>query len=1214
MRNHYTIEKIIDRYSNAVSDLAEVQKAIGINDFQQKEKSMSDAGEAISQTLEWALHNHIQDREASYFCSSNSRPSTPQMIEDWYLNGDTTGQLYADTISGDAATVDFAYLRDNKILLTNNKKHGASALDFDVQKRYLSEVGKFIHEYLDNQVQLITIEGLLAPNNDKELSFYTSCNSFSHQDCLYLLLLDGQTMPSRNYTNLSRVSWDLVIDMYMNSMGNGFIKNALIANGAPHKIISVTDRPSEDTFPIYNGEIPVIMANGCPQKAIPYAKAREWNKYYSEKLNKLLENFFLLHSEQKVVVVSLIQEEEFVRSLFSCLDRYARGLTFVIANDTKQKLLSLVDVFGDNVIYSGITLEEVNHCIGKYLPMRSTDKKKLSYQLPAKEGYYDINEKELRAYQENFEVLYEGIDDGYEENEEDYLNGSCILSWEGAHRRFAALRPQQLRQYVQKVDTELSKGARTALLVHKPGYGGTTVARQIAYELHTKYPTLILKRYKTSSIKTQLEHIYDRTNKSVLVIAEIPQAISSDEFDRLKGQLSFTRPILLLGVKRGNPSSEKGILQLVVADWGNDAGLLIDKYRPYLTRYPTSIEQEKKKEFDKIIKEHPEPDQRTPFYIGLLTFEEDFYAIDSYLKKFAKAVIGNEGQRKVLIYLSLCDYYGIPKAIPEGFFATVFKEEDKNGSFRLEQRFNKADSIVSSLLHLDNNDRSARLWQMKHHFFSRKLLPMLLNGVENTESKKLMNLGTYCNEFIKDIAESPYSDILENTILQQLLIGTKSDRQGERFTKIIMELDPAEQEDVLKNLHNYFPNNAHFCSHLARYYSSVKKDFHKALELADLSLSLGEEHDAMLYHIKAMCFSHAISDVIKQYWDQPIKDKNKEKGNLQNIIENYLPQASENFSLAREYQHDDEKEITYLPNIYMLIKLFDYAIDVEQLDKKEVLGNAVCPYCEWIDEAQSLLEALKQTYITDLSAEYTQCETKLWESIKDFSEVISLLNNQMEQGKNTSLIRRLLVRTYVNRNDKYKVNRKVNERLLKLMEDNIAEDSTEETNYILWLNVVRYSNLPLEAVLSKMNQWKGLNPTKEVVFYCFVFNAIKAFHNDSTAAGLAKNLLDQCKLSNGMDSVNIKEWYVNSNLGIKKYKELDSEREERFRVFGRIHSYKHSGDAHIQLDCGLEVFFKPKAQGITEAQLNQRVSCLIGFSYDGLRALDESVKLEDEDM
>lgn len=45
------------------------------------------------------------------------------------------------------------------------------------------------------------------------------------------------------------------------------------------------------------------------------------------------------------------------------------------------------------------------------------------------------------------------------------------------------------------------QGDRSLMLIHEPGFGGTTVARQIAYDLHDKFPTLVLKQYKGVSLK-----------------------------------------------------------------------------------------------------------------------------------------------------------------------------------------------------------------------------------------------------------------------------------------------------------------------------------------------------------------------------------------------------------------------------------------------------------------------------------------------------------------------------------------------------------------------------------------------------------------------------------------------------------------------------------------------------------------------------------------
>ena len=1207
MKRKFTTGKVIERYSNAINDLAEVQRAINIKDEAARLKHMSDAGEALSQTIEWALHCCIEAHDSHAL--SDNYECTPKMINSFFLSGTEEKSLYSETLTGEKTTVNFDFLKSEKAKVTNNRKHRAGDLDFEKQKTYAIEIAKFIHEYLDDTTHLLTLDEMLAPEHDKMLEFYIACNSFSHQDCLFVLLLDNVVMQTANFEHLCRVKWDLVIDMYMNSQDNGFIKNALSAKSIPSKIINILDRVSEDTFPLYNGEVPVIMANGLSMKAMSYNNARDWNRSYGSKLEKFLEQFFKVNTQQKVIVVSFMHNAEFVRSLFYSIDKFGRGLSFVIANDSDNKMASLHDDLADNIINSGLTPLEVNECISRYLPKRGENSEPATYILPGKDEYCVIKAIEMRSLEENFEVLYQGIEEGYQEKEEDFLRGLCSLTWEGAHRKFASVRNKHYQQYVAKVEKALMQGDRSLMLIHEPGFGGTTVARQIAYDLHDKFPTLVLKQYKGVSLKTQLEHIYDITSKSVLVIAEIPQVVSNDEFERLKDQLSSTRPILLLGVKRGTPSKDKAVNNLVVTDWGTDVCLLVDKFKPYLNRYPSQIQKEKENMLDKIVRESSEAYERTPFFIGLLTFDEDFYAIHSYLKKFVNAIQHNENQRKVLIYLSLCDVYGVKKALPEGFFASVFNEHDKIGSFSLETRFNRADGIVKSLLLLDGN-AGQKKWQIRHPFFSQKLLPMLLNGTEAADNGRLMNLGSYCKQLISEIARSSYRKLLEETILQPLIIGTKADRAGENFTKLVTDMDAASQEDVFVKLCVDFPENPHFYSHLARYYSK-NKAFDNAIKYADLALEISEEKDSMLYHIKAMCYYRKIKSIIDAFNGKKIKNKEVEQENLDLILQRLLPLASENFEYARCYQHDDEKEVTYLPNIYMLINVFDYAIDVRGLQKKKVLGEAITPYCRWIDDAQNLLDALKNAYVSDESEQYTLCEASMWESIKDFSEVISLLNSQIDKGQNISLVRRLLVRAYIKKNDKYKNENKTNSRLLSLMEKNILSDPNEVNNYMLWFNVARYSHMNMETVLEKMNQWKGLNPTKDVLFYCFVFYAIKAINNDSTAAGIAINLLDQCKHAPGVDSVYIKEWFVNDGLGIKKKAELRNGVEERRRVYGTISTYKHPGDARITLDCGLEVFFKPSVKGITEANLHHNVSCLIGFSYDGIRAWDESVKLEE---
>ena len=151
------------------------------------------------------------------------------------MSGTEEKVLYLKTLTGEKPTVNFDFLKSEKAAVTNNRKHRAGALDFEKQKTYAVEVAKFIQEYLDDTTYLLTLDEMLAPEHDKMLEFYSACNSFSHQDCLFVLLLDNVVMQTANFEHLCRVKWDLVIDMYMNSQDNGFVKNALSVKSIPFK-------------------------------------------------------------------------------------------------------------------------------------------------------------------------------------------------------------------------------------------------------------------------------------------------------------------------------------------------------------------------------------------------------------------------------------------------------------------------------------------------------------------------------------------------------------------------------------------------------------------------------------------------------------------------------------------------------------------------------------------------------------------------------------------------------------------------------------------------------------------------------------------------------------------------------------------------------------------------------------------------------------------
>lgn len=85
MKRKFTIENVVERYSNAINDLVEVQRAINIKDEAARLKHMSDAGEALSQTIEWALHCCIDSHNSNTL--SNNYEWAPEMINSFFLSG-----------------------------------------------------------------------------------------------------------------------------------------------------------------------------------------------------------------------------------------------------------------------------------------------------------------------------------------------------------------------------------------------------------------------------------------------------------------------------------------------------------------------------------------------------------------------------------------------------------------------------------------------------------------------------------------------------------------------------------------------------------------------------------------------------------------------------------------------------------------------------------------------------------------------------------------------------------------------------------------------------------------------------------------------------------------------------------------------------------------------------------------------------------------------
>lgn len=1223
--NYSNNNVIFQRFNSAAYDLALAKLALRKEDKESFIKHLRDAGEAISQTLEFSLKNHldryISTQERKFF--KIDKENIPSLIEKYI---DESGNDYKYNTLDDTCEpdVDFVFLKKNKYSLTNAAKHTGIEPNYEIQKKYLEEIRKFIHQYIDNQVILKTIEEYDKVDLSTWDLLYTACDRFSPDNRNYILIIGKNQKSNQQYIkNLSIPSWNMIIDFDYNSNETGFFHSAYSTNNIqPHKI-KASDLVDTNTFSRYNQSHYHYFANSYNGSGDTEPDDfQDWNRRYGKKTEIFLKSYAEVLSNQKNIVVVLYDSRRHINFLCERIDQYfGNNVSYIFANDLNDNLSQICEDFkGVKVNISTINIADglanissnfgkANPHIGQILiPFMEKSQTETSGIL---------TESEYAQLEEYFEVVHKGLPDiNKKEDEYDkrsFLVGENKISWSGLKSRFDVENFKSNKRIIKAVEKVIENGRGKIQLIHDAGFGGTTIARRIAWEIHNDYPTLILKKYRDSKVKESLIRLHEKTRKTILVIMEVPQSITLDEVDSLFKSIPQARPIVFLIVKRGKPNSN----DLVVSDWGNDCIDLVNAYKPYLNEYTNEdVRLKKTKELDEIIYSC-EAYKKTPFYIGLLTFEEKFYALKDYINKFVVEILEKEEQKKVLIYLALCnDYLG--QGLPSSFFRPLFKVSSTD-IIELENYFFRDSTIVESLLtsYLEGNHK---FWTIKHNFLAKELKKQILSGSSDNPEIWKQGLADICVKFIHDSSsENNISEYIQE-VLKKLFIGNRKDRAGEDFTPIINDIGSVDgKELVFVTLKETYPDNPHYCSHLARFYAYHNKNREKALKYADEAIRLSEidgSKDPLLYHIKGMCLRSIAYDEIEKHRNQKLNGETISVEYVNNVIYQLVPEAAMQFELSREIAKKQNRidEYGFIAHIQLLIAAIDYAIYISGKGKADFFDQNEEPFSEWLDLSESLLEEVKRINLDDdESGKIEDCVNDIMAFYDNYEQILQNLRNQLDKGKNPARTRRQIVRTYFRKKTDLANNMKIVNSILSLMEQNIDNEPDNERNFYLWFQAARYSKVSLDDAISKLSKWKANSNAVDSIFYFYILKVFRALEGYTDATIDAFNLIKECK-SKGKSLITIFEWY-GKGKGLSKLvnrNEItpENKNETLELVEGYFTDYLHDGSGKITIANKLEVFFSPTQAKLTSDDLNQAVEFYLGFSFDGLRADSYSVRIK----
>lgn len=987
----------------------------------------------------------------------------------------------------------------------------------------------------------------------------------------------------------------------------------------------MTEDANEETFGTYYQQHYHYFITGYSGSGVSSSDFEAWDRLYDRKFDKLIKHFSSKFSlTTKIIFLTDNVLEEFADQVCRAFRKHFADkaeIIFAISDATNYSYT----IKTKKAQHCPITIKDIAEGISSFsLNFGISDPYQDKYLVPFLESTKTENVSGrlpvdfFTSLENDFEVVHKGLDT-YQptepENARDFLSGYKKISWFGLRHDWDK-KHRSVKKITKTVEDCLRSGKGKIYLQHEAGYGGTTVARRIAWELHNDYPTLILKEYRGTKTVDNIIKLHLNTRKSILIVIEVPQAINFDDLDLFyRAVVGDTRPVVFLVVTRQGFSVNGKTVNL--SDWGNHVFDLIHAYKPYLDEYDNQNLKNKKAESLSVIAEGDDGTQKIPFYIGLVVFEDKFFALKDYIKRFVDVIRNNDIQKKIFLYLAICHNYQA-KELPSSFFNSLLKVSKKE-SINLEEHL--PSTMISSLLTSSMKGR-IKYWKPRHALFSKELKEQILRGndVDNQDIWR-QNLADYCISFVEDSLTIEQVSDYVSTLLQDLFIGTNKDRAGKTFTPIVEDIREEEaKENLFITLKNTYPENPHFCSHLARFYSYHRRNNEYAFKYANEAILLSEntgKQDPLLYHIKGMCIREAAYDLIDSLREEKYRNDTLSQEKINKLLDKLIPQAEVEFTHSRKISKKINRvaEHGYIAHIQMLIRVIDFGSIISGKSKADFLAENKQPYSIWLDTAETLLEEVKRINIDDEdSTKISQCEDGLHDLYEKYNLILQNLNNQLIKGEQPQMIRRQIVRTYFKKDNKISSNKDAIKRIMSLMETNILDEPTNEKNFYLWFKAARYSSISLKEALSKLSKWNSNSGVIDALYYFYILKVFGALQGSSEDTIDAEKLIKECKAKapKSQNRTTCFEWYGKGNNLQKLINKngFDSTNKESklTLVEGYFTDFKHMGDGTITICDKLKVYFSPAQAKLTEDDKGIIVRFYLGFSYDGLRADSPSIK------
>ena len=412
----------------------------------------------------------------------------------------------------------------------------------------------------------------------------------------------------------------------------------------------------------------------------------------------------------------------------------------------------------------------------------------------------------------------------------------------------------QIRHRMSQLHTSTSS---IIWLYHKPGGGGSTMAKRIMWDFCLLFPTVHLRQIAPQTAD-RLKMLYRTSvNMPLLIVAEInDNAISSFSLTVLRMDLikRNVRACFICVQRRNERLKEDptnfylpGTLQMTIPANSEEAR---DMYRKFSSRLDAEKDYERLKDLsDLTFTEEYSDEVRQPFFYGLFTYGENYRRIDEYVKINLPEMSSQETQALEILAFNTIYSQGVNLNLQE-VAATLYPGQEVTWD-----RLDKARDFLGKSCFIVPREGGYRT---SHPLIAKALLKHLFTNISYTSGLiRVAKLQVNCLGALYNYRSNRLDDIFHELFIHREPI---TEDQRSVFSNFIIDLHNDQQRiDMMNYLREKFPKNPHYSNHLARLYlypknnarwadiPSAKKYAAEAIERAEeQSLDSGQIHHHLM--------------------------------------------------------------------------------------------------------------------------------------------------------------------------------------------------------------------------------------------------------------------------------------------------------------------------------------------------------------------------------